>query len=70
VAGYRAPQWPEGAIPQQLHLDFDVADLDAAEAAVLALGARKADFQPGQTFRVFLDPVGHPFCLVLGQEYR
>jgi hypothetical protein len=32
---------------------------------VLSLGATKADFQPGDTFRVYLDPVGHPFCLVL-----
>ena len=47
-----------------LHSD----DLDEDEAHALAVGARKADFQPGDTFRVFLDPVGHPFCLVLRQE--
>jgi hypothetical protein len=52
-------------VPQQLHLDFDVDDLDASEAVALSLGASKPDFQPGETFRVFLDPVGHPFCLVL-----
>ena len=40
------------------------ADLDAGEAAVVALGARKHEVQPGETFRVFLDPAGHPFCLV------
>jgi len=51
--------------PQQLHLDLEVADLDAGEAAVVALGARKHEVQPGETFRVFLDPAGHPFCLVL-----
>ena len=56
--------WPGSEAPQQLHLDFDVPDLDAAEAEVLALGARKAEVQPGRDFRVFLDPVGHPFCLV------
>lgn len=65
VDGYAAPTWPEGERPQQLHLDFDVPDLDAGEAAVLAIGARKAEHQPGITFRVFLDPAGHPFCLVL-----
>lgn len=59
------PQWPEAAHPQQAHLDFDVSDLDVGEAAVLALGARKAEVQPGTTFRVFIDPAGHPFCLVL-----
>ena len=65
VAEHRPPDWPGAEHPQQLHLDFDVPDLDAGEAAVLAIGARKAGFQPGQTFRVFLDPAGHPFCLVL-----
>jgi len=65
VDAYVAPQWPEGTVPQQLHLEFIVADLDAGEAFVLSLGATKAEFQPGTTFRVYLDPVGHPFCLVL-----
>ena len=52
-------------MPQQLHLDFYVADLDAGEEHALSLGATKAEFQPGTSFRVYLDPVGHPFCLVL-----
>ena len=68
VADYRAPVWPGSDHPQQLHLDFDVPDLDAGEADVLAVGARKADHQPGTTFRVYLDPVGHPFCLVLARD--
>jgi len=62
---YVAPTWPEGPVPQQLHLDFAVADLDEGEAHALTVGARKAEFQPGDTFRVYLDPIGHPFCLVL-----
>ena len=70
VADYRPPAWPGSEHPQQLHLDFDVDNLDAGEAAVLAIGARKAEFQPGQTFRVFLDPAGHPFCLVLDPAFR
>lgn len=45
-------------------VDFDVPDLDDAEAQVLELGARRASFQPSEDFRVFLDPAGHPFCLV------
>ena len=61
---HEPPVWPSGERPQQTHLDFDVDDLDAAEKQVLALGAVKADFQPGSSFRVFLDPAGHPFCLV------
>lgn len=59
------PQWPDPEHPQQFHLDLDVADLDVAEAQVLAIGARKHPHQPGSTFRVFLDPAGHPFCLCL-----
>jgi hypothetical protein len=62
--GHVPPQWPGDELPQQIHLDFDVPDLDAAEPQVLALGARKHEVQPGQNFRVYLDPAGHPFCLV------
>lgn len=59
------PAWPDPARPQQLHIDVEVDDLDAGELAVLQLGARKAETQPRpDRFRVFLDPVGHPFCLV------
>ena len=58
------PEWPAGP-PQQAHLDFDVEDLDEGEAEVLAIGARKASTQPQpDRWRVFLDPAGHPFCLV------
>ncbi|HEX3221708.1 MAG TPA: VOC family protein [Nocardioides sp.] len=63
VADYRPPVWPGQDAPQQMHLDVNVDDLDAGEAAVLELGATKHAHQPGTTFRVFLDPAGHPFCL-------
>ena len=63
--GHRPPVWPSDDHPQQAHLDFDVPDLDAGEEAVLRLGAVKTDAQPGDNWRVFLDPAGHPFCLVL-----
>lgn len=65
IDSYVPPTWPEGPVPQQLHLDFDVDDLDTGEAHALKVGATKAAYQPGETFRVYLDPVGHPFCLVL-----
>jgi predicted enzyme related to lactoylglutathione lyase len=57
------PVWPGAERPQQAHIDIEVSDLDESERRVLGLGARKAELQPGKTFRVFLDPVGHPFCL-------
>ena len=60
---FNPPAWPSAENPQQFHLDFFVADLDDGERRVLELGATKHDFQPGKSFRVFLDPAGHPFCL-------
>ncbi|WP_433794597.1 VOC family protein [Actinoplanes sp. CA-252034] len=65
VENYTAPVWPEQEVPQQMHLDVVVDDLDTAEAAVIALGATRHPTQPGTTFRVLLDPAGHPFCLCL-----
>jgi predicted enzyme related to lactoylglutathione lyase len=64
VPDFVPPTWPEPTQPQQLHLDFAVDDLDAAQAAAIDAGARKAAFQPDpEGWRVMLDPAGHPFCL-------
>jgi catechol 2,3-dioxygenase-like lactoylglutathione lyase family enzyme len=59
------PTWPSRADAQQmmLHLDFEVDDLEAAGAFVVAAGGVLADFQPAEDTRVYLDPVGHPFCI-------
>jgi hypothetical protein len=65
VENFVAPTWPADAMPKQMHLDFEVDDLDEGERHVLSIGARKTEYQPGNTYRVFLDPVGHPFCLIL-----
>ena len=65
VDGYQAPEWPGQAHPQQMHMDMVVEDLDDGEKEAIRLGATKAETQPGTTFRVFLDPAGHPFCLCL-----
>ncbi|GAA1396661.1 VOC family protein [Catellatospora coxensis] len=65
VSEYQPPQWPDPSKPQQFHLDFGVPDLDAAEEEVLACGATVLDAgSPGQSWRVYADPAGHPFCLV------
>ncbi|GAA2843950.1 hypothetical protein GCM10010471_28740 [Leucobacter komagatae] len=65
VPHYVAPEWPEGSVPQQAHLDFYVPDLEVATASALAAGARKHAVQPSQSgsFIVFVDPAGHLFCL-------
>ncbi|KRC65900.1 glyoxalase [Aeromicrobium sp. Root236] len=61
--------WPEGPVPQQLHLDLTVAtiaDLDAHHERALALGARllldRYD-DPDEPLYVYADPAGHPFCI-------
>ena len=61
---YTAPTWPDPTSSMQMHLDFYVDDLDAAEARVLAAGATKYAFQPNSDHcYVYADPAGHPFCL-------
>jgi catechol 2,3-dioxygenase-like lactoylglutathione lyase family enzyme len=64
------PRWPDPAFPQQLHLDIRVDDVDVAQTRVLQLGATRAPGSPETGYRVFLDPVGHPFCLVHGRSRR
>lgn len=65
--GFVPPDWPSQDRSQQLHLDLDVDDMEARQAEVLALGARALDLDDDggkRDFRVFADPVGHPFCLI------
>ena len=61
--------WPEGPVPQQLHLDTTVpsaAELDEVHDRALTLGARvlldRTD-DPDEPLWVFADPAGHPFCV-------
>ena len=46
VPDHIAPTWPDPSVPTQMHLDFLVDDLSAAEARVLAAGATRFDVQP------------------------
>ena len=68
AADHRPPRWPDPAHPQQEHLDIrvDVDEVDAAERAVIGLGATRVRGVRESGFRVFTDPAGHPFCLVFG----
>ncbi len=61
--------WPEGPIPQQMHLDLLVRSMEEFEAQherALALGAKvlldRSD-DPEEPLRVYADPSGHPFCI-------
>jgi hypothetical protein len=67
VEHYTPPRWPSQTTPQQMHLDVKVEDFAVAEAAVLELGATRAGSET-PTFRVYLDPAGHPFCLIKPQD--
>lgn len=62
IERYNAPRWPDPAHPQQLHLDVAVTDIEEAERLVLKLGASRLP-GGGDDFRVYADPIGHPFCL-------
>ena len=68
VAEWVPPRWPDPAYPQQLHLDIRVADAEQAEQELLALGATRVAGERETGFRVFTDPVGHPFCIVFGRH--
>ena len=64
--------WPDGPVPQQLHLDTTVptrADLDIQHERALAFGARllldRSD-DADEPLRVYADPAGHPFCIFVG----
>ncbi len=61
---HRAPEFPDPRGSQQFHLDVVVDDVEAAEAAVLELGATHVQSMDEDQFRVYRDPAGHTFCLV------
>ena len=62
--GWSVRNGPDTDHPQQIHMNMLVEDLAAAEAEVLRLGATSLNAGT-DTFRVYTDPSGHPFCLVL-----
>jgi hypothetical protein len=61
--------WPDGPIPQQLHLDLTVTsaeELQVQHERVLRLGGRLLNDRiddPEEPLRVYADPAGHPFCI-------
>lgn len=57
---------PEAKVQKnRVHLDLRAADFDAAVAAALALGARRADdVYAGPRWQVLRDPEGNEFCIL------
>jgi catechol 2,3-dioxygenase-like lactoylglutathione lyase family enzyme len=76
VANLPACTWPDSRVPQQLHLDLTVGDVD--ELAVqrdraLVLGAKvlqDRSTDPDVPLYVFADPAGHPFCIFVSPDHR
>ncbi|MGO0604089.1 VOC family protein [Brevibacterium linens] len=62
IPDYRRPSWPDDG-HKQFHLDLAADDIEAAADRCVALGASRAEPQPGETWVVLLDPAGHPFCI-------
>ena len=75
VAELPRSTWPESGVPQQLHLDLTVPDIDELarqRERALSLGAkvlldRSAD--PDEPLYVFADPAGHPFCIFVSPDH-
>jgi catechol 2,3-dioxygenase-like lactoylglutathione lyase family enzyme len=69
VAALSRVSWPEGPVPQQMHLDLTVpttADLNTQHDRAVGLGARllrDRSADQDEPLRVFADPAGHPFCI-------
>src|SRR5687768_18423402 len=69
VAELPEATWPTGEIPQQLHLDMSVPDVEAlarTHERALSLGARvlldRTD-DDDEPLWVYADLAGHPFCI-------
>ena len=67
----RATPWRTN---RRVHLDLGVPDLDAAHERLTGLGAvpltgtPEKEGHPDDQFRVYADPVGHVFCVVLDRR--
>ncbi|HHV12949.1 MAG TPA: VOC family protein [Clostridiales bacterium] len=67
IEDYIPPVWPneKGNQQQMTHLDFTASpsEKEAVKSHALACGATLASVQYSRNYTVFIDPVGHPFCI-------
>jgi hypothetical protein len=67
--------WPDPRVPQQLHLDLTVGDVDelvVQRDRALSLGAKvllDRSSDPDEPLYVFADPAGHPFCIFVSPDH-
>ena len=66
IENYVRPVWPDtlGEQQQMMHFDFHVDDLDDGVKYALSCGAELSPVQLEDSWRVMLDPAGHPFCIL------
>jgi Glyoxalase-like domain len=70
-----AATWPEPVVPQQLHLDMTVSDVDELARQhdrAIALGAAELEdrsHDAAEPLYVFADPAGHPFCIFVSPDH-
>jgi catechol 2,3-dioxygenase-like lactoylglutathione lyase family enzyme len=75
VAEQARATWPEPQVPQQLHLDLTVGDVEALveqRDRAISLGAtvlRDRSSDPDEPLYVFADPAGHPFCIFVSPDH-
>jgi hypothetical protein len=75
VAELARSTWPEPQVPQQLHLDITVGDVEAladqrdraSSLGATVLQDRSSD--PDEPLYVFADPAGHPFCIFVSPDH-
>jgi hypothetical protein len=71
VNSLRESTWPDNEVPQQLHLDLTVPSMEELESQherAMELGARLLEDRSRdeeEPLRVYADPDGHPFCILL-----
>ena len=67
IEDYLPPVWPneQGKQQQMTHLDFSSSpnEKEAVISHALACGAAFASVQYSENYTIFIDPVGHPFCI-------
>ena len=75
VAELPVSTWPDARVPQQLHLDLTVAnvnELTVQRDRALSLGAKvlqDRSWDESEPLYVFADPAGHPFCIFVSPDH-
>ncbi len=63
VESYTPPEWPNQDVPQQVHLDVIVDDLDVGELPCSTSARPSPTTNLVRRSECSRDPAGHPFCL-------